>query len=32
VNDLETFVDHTDDALERSAIEQRLQTLRRAMN
>ena len=32
VTDLETFVEHTDDALERHSIEQRLQTLRRAMN
>lgn len=32
VNDLQTFVEHTDDALERHSIEQRLQTLRRALN
>jgi regulator of sirC expression with transglutaminase-like and TPR domain len=32
VEDLETFVEHTDDALERSAIEQRLQELRRALS
>jgi regulator of sirC expression with transglutaminase-like and TPR domain len=32
VNDLETFVEHTDDALERHNIEQRLQALRRELN
>ncbi|MBX3610340.1 MAG: tetratricopeptide repeat protein [Hydrogenophaga sp.] len=32
VLDLETFVDHTDDALERETIERRLQELRRALN
>lgn len=32
VEDLETFVEHTDDALERSAIEHRLQELRRALS
>lgn len=32
VGDLETYVDHTDDALDREAISQRLQELRRALS
>lgn len=32
VNDLEMFVEHAEEALERSAIEQRLSELRRALN
>jgi regulator of sirC expression with transglutaminase-like and TPR domain len=32
VNDLEVYVEHSDDTLDREAIAQRVQELRRALN